>query len=317
MQSIATTEQLELLFDDKRWPKKPYCADWLDYGLKIRSLSAASKKRYIQHNPPNLVVTMVHDVDRENAAIAWEDADLPPPTWIAKNRENGHAHIAYSLRAPVLMESFGGKRDPLRLLCAIEAGFREKLKADQGYSGLITKNPRNRDWDVLWGPPLSFLYDLGDLAEYVDLTRHVKKKPEELGWGRNVSLFDWLRHYAYRAIKTHNNFVIWQSHLNAKAIERNAEFSYPLDGKEVWHIVKSVSKWVWYKFDLKKSDENFSKLQAHRGSNGGKASGIARLASSEEQRATARLMAAQGTSKSEIARVLQVPRPTIILWLKS
>ncbi|WP_250145402.1 replication initiation protein, partial [Escherichia coli] len=33
--------------------------------------------------------------------MAWDAAGLPPPTWTAQNPENGHAHIAYALSAPV------------------------------------------------------------------------------------------------------------------------------------------------------------------------------------------------------------------------
>ena len=207
------------------------------------------------------------------------------------------------------------RQAPLRYLCAVEAAFRARLQADQGYSGLITKNPAHPLWKTLRGPQLG--YELGDLADWVDLPKHIpKRKPEEVGLGRNVTVFDWLRLYAYRKIRHYKldvrNFIQWQSHLNGKALERNGDFLYPLDGREVWHIAKSVSKWVWSKFDLEASDARFSALQARRGSKGG----VVRSASYEEQRADARLMRARGMTQAEIARELGVHVNTVANWTK-
>jgi hypothetical protein len=129
-------------------------------------------------------------------------------------------------------------------------------------------------WRLLRGPQRG--YELGELAEWVDLPKHApKRKPEEVGLGRNVTLFDWLRQYAYRQIRHYKgdvrNFVVWQAHLNNKALLRNGDFVIPLDGREVWHICKSVAKWTWRRFDLAASDARFSALQAARGRASGEA----------------------------------------------
>jgi hypothetical protein len=163
---------------------------------------------------------------------------------------------------------------PLRYLCAVEAAFRQKLQADPGFSGLITKNPLHPVWRLLRGPMAD--YELSELADYVDLSRYApKRKLEQIGLGRNVTLFDWLRHYAYRQVRHYKtdvrNFVLWQAHLNTKALERNGDFQYPLDQREVWYIVKSVAKWVWRRFDVAASDARFSALQAARGRASGEA----------------------------------------------
>lgn len=305
---------LDLFADSGRWPRKPFCSD--DKTARhIRSLASAIKRPYIQANPPHLRVWSIYDVDRQGGAIAWEDANLPPPSWAAANRENGHAHLVWGLTAPVLVDSPDMRQGPLRYLCAVEAAFRERLQADQGYAGLITKNPAHPLWRTLRGPQLS--YELGELAEWVDLTKHIpKRKPEEVGLGRNVTVFEWLRQYAYRHIRHYKcdvrNFVLWQSHLNNKALERNGDFKYPLDGKEVWHIAKSVSKWTWRQFDIAASDARFAALQAHRGRLGG----IAKGAANEDKRATARLMAAKGMTQRAIADELGVTDRTIRNWLK-
>jgi len=266
--------QLDLFGGPDRLPRRPYCSDDLSKGLRIRSLGQALNKPYIQINPPHLRVWSIYDVDREGGGLAWEVANLPPPSWAAINRENAHAHLVWGLSAPVLVDSPNMRQAPLRYLCAIEAAFRTKLNADVGYSGLITKNPAHPLWLVLRGPRIG--YELRELADYVDLPKHLpKRKPEEVGLGRNVALFDWLRHYAYKQIRYYKgdvrNFVVWQSHLNNKALERNGEFMYPLDRREVWYIVKSVSKWVWRRFDIEASDRRFRALQAARGRASGEA----------------------------------------------
>jgi hypothetical protein len=315
-----TNEQLQLsLFGSAdRLPRRPYCASDLSKGLRIRSLAQALRKPYIQINPPHLRVWSIYDVDRQGAAFAWEEANLPPPSWAAINRENGHAHLVWGLAAPVLVDSPDMRLAPLRYLCAVEAAFRAKLDADQGFSGLITKNPTHPLWRLLRGPRVG--YELGELAEWVDLPRHLpKRKPEQIGLGRNVTLFDWLRHYAYRQVRHYKtdvrNFVVWQAHLNTKALERNGDFLHPLDSREVWYIVKSVAKWTWQRFDIEASDARFSRLQAARGRHGGVASGVSRRAMSEDKRASARLMRAQGMTQQAIADALGVTQQTVSKWL--
>jgi len=305
--------ELELFGGPDRLPRRPYCSDDLSKGLRIRSLGEALTKPYIQVNPPHLRVWSIHDIDRPGGGLAWEEAALPPPSWAAINRANAHAHLVWGLSAPVLVDSPDMRQAPLRYLCAVESAFRERLQADPGYSGLITKNPSHPLWRVLRGPRIG--YELGELAEYVDLPKHLpRRKPEEVGLGRNVTLFDWLRQYAYRMIRHYKsdirNFLVWQSHLNAKALERNGDFKNPLDRKEVWYIVKSVSKWTWRRFDIEASDARFSELQAHRGRLGGLAKGAA----NEDKRSSARLMRARGMSLRAIAEELGVSHEIVRRW---
>jgi len=189
------------------------------------------------------------------------------------------------------------------------------LQADVGFSGLMTKNPAHDRWRVLRGPRQC--YELGELAEWVDLPKHLpKRKPEQIGLGRNVTVFEWLRQYAYKQIRHYKgdirNFILWQSHLNNRALERNGDFLIPLQGNEVWHIAKSVSKWTWRHFDLEASDARFSKLQAHRGRMGGIAKGLA----NEDKRASARLMAAKGMTQRAIAQELGLDKMTVNRWFK-
>lgn len=297
-----------------RLPRRPYCSDDLQHGVKIRPLKTALKLPYIQINPPHLRMWMLFDVDRPGAALAWEDANLPAPAWAAVNRENGHAHLAYGLSAPVLVAD-NARRQPIRFLQGIEGAYREALRADRGYSGLITKNPRHPLWRVLYGDPR--LWELGELAEYGNVEKYIPRyarKPEEVGLGRNCIVFEFLRQWAYRnirAAKARRNFVLWQADCNNRALVRNGDFPHPMDGREVWHIAKSVAQWTWRRFDLAASDRQFRARQAIRGARGGRAKGAA----NEDKRASARLMRAAGRSIREIAELLNVGKSTISDWV--
>lgn len=280
-------EQLELF--QSRLPKKPYCTDDLPAGLQVRPQHTATRKRYIQANPPWLRSWLIFDVDRPGAALAWDDAHLPEPIWTSMNRENGHAHLCWGLDAPVLLGHHDRAR-PMRYLAAVEQAMRVKLEADPGYSGLITKNPQHRDWQTLWARS-GGLYDLSDLSEWLDLPKHVdrRRKAEDVGLGRNVTVFDWLRQHAYRSVKGwkraggHGVYLRWQSYLYDLALQRNGDFPQPMDPKECYHIARSVGHWVWTHFDIEGSDRRFSALQSHRGKMGGRPQQYASAA--EKQRA--------------------------------
>ena len=164
------------------------------------------------------------------------------------------------------------------------------------------------------------LYDMPELAEYVDLTRFTPKRnknPEEIGLGRNVTLFDELRKWAYRQVKKYKadgGYKEWLDACNAWALNRNGEFkapSGPLDEREVWHIAKSVAKWTWTRFDIAASDKRFSELQAIRGQKGGIAKGVA----NEDKRATARLMRQRGMTQVAIAAELNVNQSSVARWV--
>jgi hypothetical protein len=255
------------LFAAERWPRRPYCTDDLAAGLRIRSLKQALTKSYIQANPPHLRVWSLYDIDRPGGGLAWEDANLPPPSWATVNKANGHAHLAYGLRAPVLTTSMEARQAPLRYLNAVEAAFRAALGGDDGFSGLITKNPAHPLWWTLKGPELA--YELGDLAEFVDLSRFKADpgvKVAEVGLGRNVTVFDFVRFWSYKNVQQFKEmprgFIYWQKAVYDRCIARNGDFTIPMDSREVYHIAKSVAKWTWTKYTGK--GQNISDIQRRR-----------------------------------------------------
>jgi hypothetical protein len=170
----------------------------------------------------------------------------------------------------------------------VEAAFRARLDADQGYSGLLTKNPTHQRWRVERGARIDYtLEELANCFDAEDLSFYVNKskKPEEVGLGRNVTLFDWLRHWAYVAVRRYreqrNRFPQWQAECYEKSLGRNGDFARPLDSRECYHVAKSVSRWTWHK-DAE-AHARFLARQAARGRKGGLASGAVRRAGSVEE----------------------------------
>lgn len=245
------------LFLQERIPHKPYCTDDLAFGIRPRSYAHAIKRRYIQVNPPHLRVFMLHDLDYAGAGLAWEDNNLPMPAWAAVNRENRHAHIAYALSAPVLTADYGGRQAALRYLAALEAAYRAKLNADDGFSGLITKNPLHPEWLLLRGVPDAIRgYDLEYLADFVDLA---KFKPyvgrtnlEAVGLGRNCTVFNLASRWAYQNVLEfkRQGFTLygWQSAVLERCRGINGDFPCPMLDNEVKCIARSIGKWVWHRF---------------------------------------------------------------------
>ena len=300
-------QQLDLF--RSRVPHRPYCTDELGTGVRVRDRETALCKRYIQVNPPAWVGYVVFDVDREGAAYEWEDRNLPPPSWVAINPANGHAHLAYAITTPVV-KTDAARLKPLKFLAAVQNAMTAQLGADFNYAGLMTKNPLNPAWRVISHG--AAVYDLHQLAEYVDLKTPRVPKREAHGVGRNCELFDTLRHRAYREVTGFREggcFDTWNRYIVDTAHRLN-NFTQPLPDSEVRAIAKSVSKWVWRYFGTGAAVEAFSDRQRQRQ----KRSALARKGSA----AAAIVQAVAGLQKagkrvtvSAVARVAGVSRPTV------
>lgn len=247
------------LFDDLPWPHRPLCADDLSRGLYRAPQAEALSHAYIQHNPAAFVWAMVFDVDRPGAAVAWQDAGLPPPTWTTQNPRNGHAHLAYRLQAPVSRSELSRLR-PLRLLARVQHSMTAALAADRAYAGLITKTPRHERWRTeVWRPDAYDLDELRDwLPDHLPLPPRITKR-DAIGVGRNVCLFDGLRRWAYRARLDFDDQGRWLDACHTKAAALNT-FADPLPCNEVKATAKSVSTWTWIHF----TPQAFAAIQTHR-----------------------------------------------------
>ncbi|WP_204271359.1 replication initiation protein, partial [Citrobacter freundii] len=85
---------------------------------------------------------MVFDVDRPEAATAWQDAptECPRPNWVTQNPRNGHAHLGYVLASPV-SRTLKARATPQRFLARIQHGLTMALDADRAYTHRLTKTP--------------------------------------------------------------------------------------------------------------------------------------------------------------------------------
>lgn len=266
----------------QRLPRKPYHTDNLDHGLRIRDVQRALCARYIQPNGPTHRYWLVYDVDRSGAALDWSDRGAPPPTIVAQNPENGHAHLIYGLDVPVRTAP-DAKSDPLRYAAAVDCALRALLGADEGYAGLICKNPLHPFWRVTeWEPRL---YELGDLDSWLDLAQYGdrRKRLPDYGLGRNCNLFEHLRIWAYRAIRQGwPEYGRWFEACLTKAEGYNIQqFGGTKAGKLPFNEVKATAKSVAQYTHRRFSPEGFRAYQAASGRKGGKVSKRPPVAGSE------------------------------------
>lgn len=304
----------------KNLPHKPYCMDEIPGYMNIRPKAKAIETPYLQINPPCLVTQLIFDIDKSDAFFAWSDANLPQPNWIAKNPKNGHAHIGYMLAAPVCVTNNARQR-VVRYLACIQQAYTLKLGADNGYVGLIAKNPLHEKWDnhIL----STELYDLNYLADFVNLEQ-LPRNQHVSGLGRNCTLFDIVRIWAYKAIREHSDsyYAEWEAEVLTRALHANTAFSSPLEYQEVKQTARSIAKWVWRNHGSAEFQANFSAKQAKKGRKGGLKSdssqgGKARSQQYSDMRHEALKLHLQGMKQIDIAKQLNVSDRTIRTWIKN
>lgn len=311
--ALALHEQNQLDLFETHLPLKPYCTDELEAGLFIRAKKSALIKKYIQHNQPTQIRWLVYDCDYWGALEHVGQNQLPAPNLIAVNPANGHSHLFYGLSVPVCTTE-NGRKKPISLLAKIDYVLCEQLKADLGYVGLISKNPLKTDvWDVREVNPAS--YELADFLEYLELPAKLPKTGQVQGLGRNVTLFETARQWAYRAVLAYRLTGGREQFAEAVLSQCqviNLTFPAPLGFSEVKATAKSITKWTWERYTARWTDEEFAQKQAARGKLGGTAKGV----KNQAKRAQARSMASTMTQK-QIAAELGVTQQTVSLWLKT
>ena len=308
--------QLDLF--NEHLPNKPYCTDEKSAGIFIRSKTFAVVKKYIQHNQPCQHRWLVYDCDYWGALEHIGQNHLPVPNLIATNPKNGHSHLFYGLTTPVVTSEKGRKK-PLSLLAKIDFVLCEKLMADQAYVGLISKNPlKNTVWEVQEVNPDS--WDLGDFLEFLDLPDKLPKISKLVGFGRNVTIFETARRWAYKEVLAYrltSNQASFFDCVLSQCQSINQTFPTPLALSEVKATAKSISKWVWKYYTGRVADDLFSQIQAKRGKAGGLKSGRGRTSTDQEKRLKARSMRSEGATQTSIAKAIGVSQGTISNWLKS
>ena len=295
---------------------KPYCADDLLYGLQIRPKKTAINMQYIQGNQPCMIHYFFFDIDRAEAVMAWYDANLPMPYWTAQTQKNGHAHICYKLEIPLCTSELASQK-AISYAAKIQAGLANKRGADVGYRHLITNNPFHPDWRTTFWTERAYTLDY--LADFVELPKKLSKKQEVSGLGRNCTLFDTVRKWAYTAVRDylhHHSSLTWEKAVLTHLEALNGEFQEPLPYSEIKATAKSIANYCWRKF----SHAGFSEWQsnnAQRANAKGACSkgGKARSQQFNDLRQQALQLHIQGMNNTKIAEHLNVSRKTITRWI--
>ncbi len=234
-------------------PKFPFCSDDLkNHGSWREPKSKAITMPFIGPNTRGLVSTINVDLDYEDAAFAWEEANVTPPNWITKNRHNGRCHYGWLMEHPV---SRGMNSSPraINLYEFVRRGLTVRLKGDRNYSHILTKTPDHPKYQTTWlsSKPHSLL-DFLVFLEPEDM--HHWKRPKQDGnefaeRGRNCSLTSDLAKFGLRqALKCQDaghGFHDFAKRMRAYAFDLDSSFAETLGVREVLGIVKSVTPWAW------------------------------------------------------------------------
>lgn len=248
---------------ERQWlPLWPLASDDLRTGIYRMSRDSALGLKYIEVNPHAVSNLLVVDIDHEDAILrAMWNRKTWLPNAVVENPSNGHAHAVWALQEPITRTEYA-HRKPLAYAAAVTEGLRRSVDGDQGYSGLITKNPTHKAWEASW--LTDHLYELDELREHLyeagfmpppSWTRSRRKKP--VGLGRNCDIFESARTWAYRAARqirlrhehpTGNDYEAFHQAVRAHVAELNAEYSEPLPSSEAKAITESIYRWVTTRF---------------------------------------------------------------------
>ena len=264
----------------------------------------------------------MYDCDYAGALEHVGDNQLPAPNIVATNPANGNSHLFYRLADPVCTSELA-HRKPMQLLAKIDFVMTEQLDADAGYQGFISKNVLHKHWQVQ--EVNQHPWNLADFLEWIDLPKRLPKRAKTQGLGRNCTMFEEARWWAYSQVLGYR--LAGDSGGFYEAVLRYCEtinegFPSPLNFSEVKATAKSIARWTLKHYrGSAMSDEAWAKhvadthtpeLQAKRG----KASGEARRAMTAGKQAKAIQMDSQGLKQAEIAKALGVNQGTVSRWLK-
>jgi hypothetical protein len=284
---------------DQLWlPLWPLASDDFVQGVYRMARGEALQRRYVEANPHALSNLLVVDIDHPDAALRAlaSQGNHPMPTALVENPRNGHAHAVWALIEPVTRTEYGSRKATAYAAAVVE-GLRRAVDGDAGYSGLMTKNPTHDAWHTLWlGEQLR---SLGQLE--VELGIHMPPRrwrqttthrADPVGLGRNCTLFETARLWAYREIRNHwGNPHSLALAILAEVQARNAQFSEPLPASEARAIAASIHRWITTRSRMWNDgpavyEATFVAIQSARGSKPRPSSGMKSAAILADQEAT-------------------------------
>jgi len=265
-ENLSKRELARILFQEpylaafrERLPRYPYATDDPRQGMRPRRKEKALEHVYIQVGRyPHAIFRIVLDLDEPTW---WDAMDRIPPSLIVPNPQAPwKAHIVYELDPPIWLSSpkaHEGQGNPFALVREVDALLRAYFGADPAYNGLLGRNPLAHAHLIgggkLWDLP-SLLEELRELIP----KRRAQAYLDTATYGRNCTLFDHVRAFAYGVVAMYrgkpNGFELFRQAVAYEAHRLNQELfrdhpQGPLPRKEVEAtIVKSVSKWTFYRY---------------------------------------------------------------------
>ncbi|KAA8698961.1 replication initiation protein [Pseudomonas cannabina] len=224
--------------------------------MRVRPREHAIRYPYMQVNRVDRVSWLVFDLDHANSLI-WDDANLPPPNLIVRNRHSGSSHLYYAIIPVCTSDSARDK--PIHYMKAIYKAFVDRLKADPEYhGGPVAKTPGHPWWHTR--ELHSNVYELADLAECVELEPVTPwgKGPDldAVSHSRHCMLFENLRFFAYSIVnneREHGSYDHFMQRLTAHAHNSNqfggrGAFRDDLPLSSIRSTVRSVGRWTWNRY---------------------------------------------------------------------
>jgi DNA-binding transcriptional regulator YiaG len=164
---------------------------------------------------------------------------------------------------------------------------------------------------------LAKVYTLEELARGIDLAGHrrAKARLREVIEGRNCSLFESLRVWAYKAVPEYwrpEGRGLWEAAVlaEAKAMAAGYLLADPSFARDVRMTSRSVARWVWGHFTPQKRADL---IERTHGAERQRERSNKRWAA-ESQRAAGVEMLKAGMSDTEVAREMLVSDRTVRRW---
>ena len=229
---------------------------------------------------PNSFAAVILDIDGREPVIAFMDSvlnrRLPQPNFMVERLQSGNVQASYCLARPV-HRGRGARERPLRALVRFSEWLTLETRADQGFVGVLARNPleevhrvplaRDGSCRTIWGR--SEPYPLSELTNLVPLGW---KRPKVAisPIGRNATLF---RNLMRETGKPSNwgREVLPLALAMADGIRKEIGGDHPFTDAEVRHTAASVERIQRANLASGATQAGLKERQAERGRRSGKA----------------------------------------------